>query len=210
MTARLPALLLCALLGTACAVPSSVVSQRSAAGPGIEVRKVALAPFARGTLRAADVEQDGVDLIRSRVFEALAEFTDWELVPPEEIDRWLEREQISTDGSGASEIGPEAARAFAADAVLYGSVRRYRSRLGGPRGSRRPASVWFELELKLPDGTRLWRGTYREEQAAVSDNLLALPRAASRGFQWVDASRLALEGARELIGALAREQRAWK
>ena len=208
--ARAAAALLCGLWVLACAAPSPVVSQRSSAIRGVELKKVALAPFTSGSTHAADVETDGIALVRSRVFEALTELIDWELVPPEEIERWLEHEKLAADDADPSAVGLEAARAFAADAVLFGHVRRYRSRQGGPRGSLQPASVWFELELRLPDGRRLWSGSYREKQAAVSDNLLALPRAASRGFQWVDASRLAREGALELVGELAREQRVWK
>ena len=201
---------LVALLCAACAAPRFVDSQVAAGGYGARVGKVAVAPFVPDERHAADVEPDGPALVRSRVFEALDDLTGWEVVPPGEVERWLAREEVAVGDAEPSEVGDELRRAFGADAVLYGSVRRYLSREGGPRGAQRPASVWFELELRLPGGERLWHGSYRERQAAVSDNLLALPRAIGRGFRWVDASGLAREGALELVEDLAREQRTWR
>jgi hypothetical protein len=154
------------------------------------------------------VEPDGVGVVRARVVEALAALPDLDLVPPEDSDRRLEQARLDPPGPVA--IGRELARAFGADSVMFGRVRRYSSRVGGTRGAERPAAVWFELELRAPDGARLWQGSFHEQQQAVSENLLSLPRAAARGFQWLDADQLALEGAKQLAAELDRERQKWK
>jgi hypothetical protein len=94
--------------------------------------------------------------------------------------------------------------------VLFGRVRRYRSRVGGERGVTRPAAVWFDLELRLPSGVRIWGGLYREEQKAVSEDLLSLGLAAQRGFSWLDAPELSEYGARELVAALVEDLGRWR
>jgi hypothetical protein len=95
------------------------------------------------------------------------------------------------------------------DAVLFGVVHHYSSRLGGEHGATRPAYVWFDLELRTPNGARIWAGTYRENQTSLAEDLFSLPRAIQRGFVWLDAPALAAYGARELVASLAEERRRW-
>jgi hypothetical protein len=192
---------LCALAG-GCA-PTSTTSE--ALGEA-RLERVAVAPFAMDA--AGRVEPDASALVRARVVEALAALEGLELVPPEESDRVLE--QAGLGGRGRAALGKELARAFGVDGVLHGRVRRYSSRVGGPRGAEQPAAVWFELELRSPDGTPLWRGAFQEEQQSLSENLLSLPRAIERGFQWVEAEELVQEGVQRLIGELDRERQKWK
>jgi hypothetical protein len=182
---------------------------------GVRVNTIAIVPFAsapqvdRPGAPVVDVEDGGIAIVSARVVEALSEVGDLAVTPPEETARWLEANGRALQDSPAR-LGSELASAFGADAILYGRVRRYRSRIGSTRGASRPASVWFELELRLPDGVRIWAGSYDEQQEALSENLLSLPRAADRGFAWVDASRLSSDGARALVAALLEERRHWR
>jgi hypothetical protein len=177
--------------------------------PGQTVNRIALAPLlvAPGARR---VEPDATEMVGSRLVEALAEQGELEYVAPDEVSRWLAQREVSPGSANPQQLGAELARAFGADAVLFGSVRIYSARVGGERGATRPAAVWFDLELRLPDGTRIWAGSFHEDQKSLSEDLLSLPRAAERGFEWLDASSLAAYGARELIGALAQERRGWR
>ncbi|OGQ94150.1 MAG: hypothetical protein A2521_12955 [Deltaproteobacteria bacterium RIFOXYD12_FULL_57_12] len=101
---------------------------------------------------------------------------------------------LSLSGSGevlARNIG----RQLGVDAVLVSQLSRYRQRVGGSYASERPASVAFELTLvAAADGRTLWHGLVDETQRSVLENLLKLPQAASRKFQWVSVEELAREG----------------
>ena len=95
-------------------------------------------------------------------------------------------------GSGGVTGWRCAAQDFGADAVLTGWSGAGRQREGGPSGSRRPASVWFVLELARPRRARcIWNGTYEETQPPLSEDLCSLSRAWERGFRWVTAEELA-------------------
>jgi hypothetical protein len=199
----------------ACSTPISVEAL-AGPGPGHPVNRIAVAPLLvapqveRAGARAGAVEPGAAEMVGSRVVEALAEQGEIAYVAPAEVALWLERSGLSMRGDDPQRLGGELARAFGVDAILFGRVRRYLSRVGGTHGATRPASVWFDLELRLPDGTRVWAGSYREEQKSLAEDLLSLPRAAQRGFTWLDAPSLAAYGARELIAKLAQERRRWK
>jgi hypothetical protein len=194
----------------ACASASPLVIEAlPGPGPDVRIERIALPPPLVDA-RARAVEPDAVAVIGSRLVEALAEQGELDFVAPEEVEIWLAQRGLALDQTPPQRLGSELALAFGADAVLFGVVRRYVSRVGGPHGATQPAAVWFDLELRLPDGTPVFRGSYREEQKALSDDLLSLPRAAERSFEWLDAPGLSAYGARELVRALAQERRKWK
>jgi len=203
----LPALLGIAVLG--CASAPVEIQRLGAPEPGHAVKRIAVAPpiVAPG---ARIVESDAGAVIGSRLVEALAGQPEIEYVTPGEVESSLAQRGLSLHASDPQQIGAELARTFGADAVLYATIHDYVSRIGGTRGATRPATVGFDLELRLADGTRLWAGSYREQQQALFDDLLSLPRAAERGFTWLDAPALAAYGSRELVRSLAQERRQWK
>jgi pimeloyl-ACP methyl ester carboxylesterase len=205
-----PRAALVAGLVLACASASPlVIEELPGPGPGVRVGRIAVPPPIVDP-RARAIEPDAVAVIGSRLVEALATQGELELVGPEEVATWLSQRGLALDQASPQQLGGELALAFGADAVLFGVVRRYVSRVGGPHGATQPAAVWFDLELRLPEGTPVFRGSYREEQQALSDDVLSLPRAAERGFEWLDAPGLATYGSRELVRALAEERRKWK
>jgi hypothetical protein len=178
-------------------------------GPGTHVGRIAVVPLIADP-GGRKIEPDGPEIVTTRVVEALAMRKDIDFVAPTEVETWLVRHGRPAKTSDPQTIGSELARVFGADAVLFGVVHHYSSRLGGERGATRPAFVWFDLELRVPSGARIWAGSYREDQASLTEDLLSLPRAAQRGFTWLDSPGLAQYGARELIAKLAQERRKWK
>jgi len=201
---------LASALTLSCAIGSPVSIERLA-GPkgGTRIGRIAVvamvaAPGARA------VEPDGPAVVSARVAEALAMRGDFDFIGPDEVGPRLARRGLSLENSDPGRIGAELVYSFGADAVLFGVVHRYSSRLGGERGATRPGFVWFDLELRTPEGTRIWAGTYRENQPSLAEDLLSLPRAIQRGFIWLDSPALAAYGARELVASLAEERRKWK
>lgn len=192
-------------------VVGSPISIEALPGPqtGTRIARIAFvgmsaAPGARG------VEAEGPGVVSARVVEAFAMRGDVDFVGPAEVGPRLSRRGLSLEKSDPRRIGAELAQVFGADAVLFGVVHHYSSRLGGKRGATRPGFVWFELELRTPGGERIWAGTYRENQPSLAEDLFSLPRAVQRGFVWLDSPALAAYGARELIASLAEERRKWR
>lgn len=144
------------------------------------VHKLALAGVQTDPLLATPVPHDAPSLVSGRVAAAIQSETKLQLVPEGE-----------------------------SDAVLSGVLLRYVERDGSASGVRRPASVWFELNLRDRNGIVLWTGTYEETQAPLSDDVGSLPRVVERGFRWVTAADLADYGARMLARELQREIDTW-
>jgi hypothetical protein len=144
------------------------------------VRKLAVEALEVDPLRNAGVPDDAPPLVTQRIVAAVASETQLKVVPTSE-----------------------------SDAVLTGVVRRYSEREGSPSGVRRPAAVWFQLELRDRDGRVIWTGSYEETQPALSEDVASFPRAWERGFRWVTAADLADYGARTLIRELGREIATW-
>jgi len=151
-------------------------------------------PFRRASESVSDF---GVELVSARVYSALDATGAFDLVSPVDVQIVLER-------APASERS-ELVRAFAGQAFLVGTIRRFEGSQGVDGSARGPAWVDFELALELPDGRRLWSGRYAEQQKGWIEDLTSLSRAYARGFRWVAPGRLASYGADALIGDLIQE-----
>ena len=197
MTRPILALLVGLALG--CAVPVS--SRIRELDPMPTLRKLVILPFAADPVRGGAVEDDATAVVATRMVEALTQDTDLEIVPPEEA--------VRARGQAGEASGAELRRLFGSDAILSGVVRRYIERSGGPGGSSRPASVWFSLELRTPEGELLWSGTYDETQRGLSEDLGSLGRAWQRGFRFVTAADLAGYGAHQLVRSLEADYGPW-
>ena len=189
-------LLLAALVG--CATPvASTVFEAPESGP---VHKIAVLPLVDDPAAGADPSENGAAIITARMVSALSDETTLEVIPPD---------QALISGGGQTPTAADLKRDFGVEAVVTGTVRRYREREGGPSGVMRPASVWFTLEMRSTSGKLLWSGVYQEQQEALSDNLLTFNLAWQRGFRWVTAEDLAIYGTRALAEALASDVASW-
>lgn len=187
----------------ACATPVRVE------GPGAEdgrpLRRIALVPSA--VLGGPDVavapsglvEEEGPYVVMAQLLRALEGSGRYEPLRPEEAMRVLETSRIDLSSAPPASVCQLVSRGLGADAVLFTRVRRFVSRKGRGTGVARPASVWFELALRAPDGELLWRGEYDETQQGLTDDPLSLRRSIARRFRWVTAEELARYGAGELV-----------
>ena len=193
-------------LGIACATP--VRTEILPAADGRVVRRVAVAPplldLFGATQRPIDSQttRQAGEVVASRLVDALEHSGRYETISSVEVQTALRTSEIASGPQTPAAVGRVVQSAFGADSVLFVRVRRFAPREGGDRGSRRGASVWFEVALRAPDGTLLWRGAYDETQQALTEDLLAFRRALARGFRWVSAEELAAYGAGELVARM--------
>jgi hypothetical protein len=99
----------------------------------------------------------------------------------------------------------EEARRIAAqqgcNVVLETTLSRYIERVGGDYGVKQPAAVTFAYKLyEVGEGRVLCHGRFDEQQQSLMENLLKLPKAQSRGFTFLTAEELALDGLQEKFG----------
>jgi hypothetical protein len=202
--------LVAGLLALACSTP--VEHSALPAASDHRLTRVAVVPlaFEPSNERNALPEEEAKvasSVVTARVAEALAEWAHLDVVPPGDVQLWLQAPRSAAD---PALLGDQLRSAFGADGVLTGRVRRYVPRQGGSAGAARPASVRFELELRTPEGVLLWQGSYDEAQSSVNEDPASFQRASERGFRWVTAEALARYGARELMRGLGGASASWR
>jgi hypothetical protein len=199
-------LLACLTLALACATP--VRTEILPAGKAWSVRRIAVAPPrldlfdpSEVPLESETVRQAG-EVVGARLVQALDASGRYETISPAEVGTALQAAGISTGPQTPGAVGRALEEAFGADTILFARVRRFLPRRGGDRGARWGASVWFDVNLRAPDGTLLWRGSYDETQEGLADDLLSFRRASARRFRWVTAEELVAFGAAELVARM--------
>lgn len=91
-------------------------------------------------------------------------------------------------------------KALSANAMIVGTVWRYRDRRGGTRAVESPASVAFAVHLiDVETGTILWSKRFAETQRSLSENILRAPAFFERGAKWLTADELARFGMQEIF-----------
>jgi hypothetical protein len=93
-------------------------------------------------------------------------------------------------------------KALSANAMILGTVWRYRDRRGGTRAVESPASVAFAVHLvEVETGNILWSKPLAETQQSLSENILKAPAFFARGARWLTADELARFGMEEIFKA---------
>lgn len=94
-------------------------------------------------------------------------------------------------------------KAVAADGVLYGTVNKYRERVGFEYSAQTPAAVAFTLSfVDLHSGQIVWSAKYARDQKALSENIFDLPNFIANKGRWVRAHDIAQEGVNAAIANL--------
>ncbi|MES0363398.1 MAG: hypothetical protein ABUK14_05555 [Desulfobacteria bacterium] len=121
--------------------------------------------------------------------------TTYTLIPPGEGEG--ARSKILSESIRLSDrdLLLEMGRKLKADAVLSGTIYRFRQRVGTGFSVDTPASVAFDLHLvRVADGHLIWVGHSDETQQPLSDNLFKLSRFVEGGGAWLTAEELARFG----------------
>jgi hypothetical protein len=91
-------------------------------------------------------------------------------------------------------------KAMSANAMIVGTVWKYRDRRGGTRAVESPASVAFAVHLvDVETGSIVWNNAFAETQRSLSENILKAPAFFARGAKWLTADELARFGMEEIF-----------
>ena len=96
-----------------------------------------------------------------------------------------------------------AGRKVGAEAVIVGTVFRYRERVGNQAGITQPASVEIALyAIDTKSETVIWQGMFSETQRSLSENLFQMSDFIERGGRWLSAAELGQAGMVKLISRM--------
>lgn len=169
-------------------VPPSVLSGRSQS-------KVPLGttPGGRST------ERDAPEILARTIYSVMAGMPNWQMISDSEVREVAQTLPPVSETIGLRQIG----QMVYADAVITGSMQRFRERVGDEWGAKSPASVAFVLELvDVRRGDVIWSARFDETQQSLSENIFALGDISQRGVRWLSAEQLTQEGVKKAVGQL--------
>jgi hypothetical protein len=145
---------------------------------------------------------DAAQSITAAIYARANELGGWEVVPQDDVDGALQQlppPTLADLDQNALALG----RKVAAGGVLYGTVNRYRERVGFDYAAQSSAAVAFVLNFVDENSKQVvWTAKFAREQAALSQNLLDLPNFVSHGARWVRAHDIAVEGINGALDSL--------
>ncbi|MDJ0865218.1 MAG: hypothetical protein QNK03_03850 [Myxococcota bacterium] len=165
---------------------------------GLVVSRVAVGPFRlhRPGLR---VREDAPQLVALYVADALRG-RGLEVVPPSDVSTALRSDGGPVDPREAAAV---VQHRFGAQALVLGTITRFREREGRAAGAMTPASVGFQVRVYgVPDGLMLWSGAFDETQQSLGSNVFNARRYPGGGMRWLSAEEMARWGAGEIAEAL--------
>jgi len=93
-------------------------------------------------------------------------------------------------------------KALSANAMMVGTVWKYRDRMGGTRAVESPASVAFAVYLvDVEKGDIVWNKDFAETQRSLFENILKAQSFFDQGAKWLTADELARLGVKEIFKA---------
>jgi len=118
----------------------------------------------------------------------------WQVVPQDDVGDAMQQLPPTTPtnmDANALALGKK----LAADGVIYGSVSKYRERVGFEYSAQTPAAVAFTLNfVEEHSGQIVWTAKYAREQKALTENIFDLPHFIQNKGRWVRAHDIAQEG----------------
>ena len=167
-----------------------------------ELPDVVRSPVTGSAFMAQPVSSQVATMMTDKLYQILLDDERWKMIPPGQA-RGVYESILGSDqkmGMSAVQIIEDVGKTFGTDAVLGGSVYRWRDRRGSDYAVDFPASVAFDLWLvRSSDGALLWKGKYDKTQQSLMENLLDFSTFAESDGKWLTAEKLAMIGLRKLI-----------
>ena len=162
-------------------------------------------PISGTVFMAEPVPKDAVQRMSNSLFDIVAAEKGYEVIPPGYARRVFSSIISSQRSTGLSSIKvlQEVGKSFAADAVLVGSIYRWREREGTDYAVNRPASVAFNLHLiSTAEARILWKAKFDKTQQSLSENILDLATFRESGGRWITAEKLGILGLQKSLALL--------
>ena len=148
------------------------------------------------------IEVGAADFMNRKLIAFLKKKTPYTAIP-----LWTV-EGISTKNLSQSLRGSERrllvqmGKSLNADAILGGTIYRFRQRVGTGISMSTPASVAFAMELiRVDDGRVIWNRAFDQTQHSLDKDLFKIRTFLKRGVKWLTAEELAASGLHEIMAS---------
>jgi hypothetical protein len=159
-------------------------------------------PVTGGVNTAEPVPGNVAYYMTELLFNQLSESNAYELATPGTA-KGVFSQIIATDADArlrVAEILRDVGRSLKGDAVVAGTIHRWRDRLGAEYGVERAASVAFNMYVvDSKDGAVLWRGRFDKTQKSLTENVFDLSVFYRSKGRWLTAEELATIGLDQLV-----------
>lgn len=137
---------------------------------------------------------DSSESVSAQLYAQATMVGGWQVVPEDDIGDAMQQLPPTTTANldaNALALGKK----VAADGVLYGTINKFRERVGFEYSAQTPAAVAFTLNfVDEHSGQIVWTAKYAREQKALSENIFDLPNFIANKGRWVRAHDIAQEG----------------
>jgi len=169
----------------------------------VTINRVAVMPLVEAAPGGGEPLAPGAaDAISAELYSSVAMAGGWDPIPEQDVMDAMQKMPPTTLANldeNALALGHE----VSADGVLYGTVERYKERVGADYAAASPASVAFTLRfVDLKSKQIVWTAKFAKSQAALSQNLFDLANFVQRSGRWVRAHEIAQEGVKEAVADL--------
>ena len=172
----------------------------------ITVNRIAVMPIIDAPPSGSEPLAPGAgDAITAEIYSQAAVAGGWELVAQDDVAQAMQKmppTTVENIDQNAIDLG----RLVSADGVLYGTVERYKERVGLAYASAEPASVTFGLKfVDIKSKQVVWTARFAKSQKALSQNIFNLVNFVQNSGRWVRANEIAQEGVQQAVADLHGE-----
>jgi len=169
----------------------------------ININRVAVMPLIEAAPGGGEPLAPGAaEAISAELYSQVSIAGGWSPIPEQDVMDAMQKMPPTTLGNldeNALKLGHD----VSADGVIYGTVEKYKERVGMDYSAASPASVAFSLKfVDLKSGQVVWTAKFAKTQAALSQNLFDLANFVQRSARWVRAHEIAQEGVKEAVADL--------
>lgn len=186
--------------------PSNLQTDAVRSIKSVTVRRVAVMPILEAPDKIDKVMAEGAgEAITAELYSEVSLVGGWQVVPESDVAHAMQKLPPATVGNQQADA-LALGREVSADAVLYGTIERYRERVGVDYAAATPAAVSFTLHLlDLKSGQVVWTAKFAKSQKALTENVLNLVNFLQQAGRWVRANEIAAEGVKEAVADLRQQ-----
>jgi len=194
---------------------SSVLSNLPIIGPGtdlhtqsvrsiksVKVDRVAVMPIVEAAGPGQEVADGAGASLTAEIYSQMSLAAGWNLTPESDVEDQMQKMPPTTP-ENIQENALQLARLLSVEAVVYGTVQRYRERVGVDYAAQTPASVAFSIMvIDAASKQVIWNAHFDRTQKALTENVLNVVSFLQNRGRWVRAHDIALEGVQLAISDL--------
>lgn len=168
----------------------------------IKVRRIAVMPMLESPAGDESVAEGSGETISAELYSQMSLAAGWEVVPQADVAVAMQKLPPPSPANlehDASELG----RLVSADVVIYGTVDKYRERVGLDYAAQSPAAVAFSLHVVDVDLKQvIWSAKFDKAQKALTENIFDIASFFKTSGRWVRAHEIAMEGVEQAVADL--------